>query len=112
MVRAFVGDSTMTSRRRAGALLVATYASLDQCVAIIHDRSRVPDVPVARGCCGGRRSGRNGHGSGRRTCRGGASTVTPSGPFPLGRSTGWRGEDTDVTSLTVKLWTQSAIPGV
>jgi hypothetical protein len=28
MVRAFVGDSTMTSRRRAGALLVATDASL------------------------------------------------------------------------------------
>src|SRR4051794_19138215 len=45
MVRAFVGDSTMTSRRRAGALLVATYASLDRGVAIIHDRPRVPDVP-------------------------------------------------------------------
>src|SRR5947209_20524420 len=38
MVRAFVGDSTMTSRRRAGALLVATVV--------------VPLLEGCRCCCG------------------------------------------------------------
>ena len=90
MVRALVGDSTMTSRRRAGALLVATDASLVLLVfrmVLLLITLLSPDVPgwsrVLRWTP--LRPGTDGT---NPTHRGGASTVTPSRASALHRPQG------------------------